>query len=73
MLRKKEPFGKRTWRRFKFSAATVSLTLTIAMIAGYFTQEVEAADEISWEGENYSSLLVSTFPKGRIVHFSKIS
>jgi hypothetical protein len=43
------------------------------MIAGYFTQEVEAADEISWEGENYSSLLVSTFPKGRIVHFSKIS
>lgn len=71
MLRKKEPFLQRASRRFKFSAATVTFTVTLALIAGYFTQEAQAADEITWNGETWSALLVSTFDRGRVVHFSK--
>lgn len=67
----REPFVKRAWTRFKFSAATVSFTITLALIAGYWTQEADARDEISWNGETWSSMQVSTFERGRIVHFSK--
>ena len=37
----------------------------------HYVQPVEAADEIEWDGQTWSSIGISQFERGRIVHFSK--
>jgi hypothetical protein len=81
------PFKIKAWLsdkqlfRAKFTTGWVAAVVMIGLTVSFFAEPVEAEDEITWpleptdmhENNKWSSVVVTEFPRGRIVHFSRIS